>query len=204
MLKEKLFIWKNEWVNEPFNQLYHPTTFLSLSLRAAMRNSIKCLLKIQIYSCTICATFLFLPGWIKVSVFLHASDSPYIDCQSLSRLINEICMKVLYKTSKCTNVRYKHSLILAAFSKEEIMFTDLSRACGSWLPFRGRKRGLWREWQGRVQGMKTGAKQTTTLCSKFHVEGSRESPAHLWLGLWNIFSKLSKFMSYEWWNCPLP
>lgn len=41
-----------------------------------------------------------------------------------------LCVKVLYKTAKCANVRCKHSLILAALSKKEIMFIDLARACG--------------------------------------------------------------------------
>lgn len=29
---------------------------------------------------------------------------------------------------------------------------DLARACGLWLPIRGRGWGLWKEWQGKAQG----------------------------------------------------
>lgn len=64
------------------------------------------------------------------------------------------------------------------------MFIDLARACGLWLPIRGRKWGLWKEWQGKVQGMKPGTKSTTTPVAP---RGAGLMPSIQSLPSWPIF-----------------
>ena len=162
MLKRKTLCfeeWMSEWYIQP---IISPRSHFSILAPGLPKRTLSsALLKYKSI-----AVPILLPSILDKSHCVSLSLR-FPTCR-LSKLIkinkwNIMCKSAVNKTVKCANVICKHSLILAALSKKEIMFIDLARACGLWLPFRGRKWGLLKDWQGKVQRMKPGVKFTTTL-----------------------------------------